>query len=176
MASIQSVIARMEGMIGTMPTTTFSSQRLSTWVEACKAVMRSDGLRDKTDWDFSVADPVIKTISSTSGVIYAGACTVYGALLEQDSADAEEDFIVFDDDADQSATFDGTAALANTVKFAFRPAAAGTDGTNEYHAFVFPTGLKFASYGCVASDGVDGTDTASGDIRGFFLYRTSASE
>lgn len=159
------IIPLMEGLVSTMPTN--ASQRVATWVELCKAIMRQQALRENTDWEFAVSTD----IDETGNVVRSGASTLYAGLIGTDSADAEVDWVVVTNAT--SNTLDGTAALDNTDFFVFELPAAATDGTEEFHSFVIPEGLVLGTGFTVAADGQDGANPAANDIRGWFLYRSA---
>ena len=82
MPGAQEIIERLEGLVATLPT---ASQRVSDGLEMVKVLLRSDGLKDKQDWQLG-NDP---TILQTTSVIYLGVSTVYAALIQNINADAE---------------------------------------------------------------------------------------
>ena len=168
MSYASAIWPNLEGIVSQQSGT---SQRVAMWVELCKAVMRSDVLKSKDDWAFTSSTDV----DQTGNDVETGA-RLYGLLVATNSADAETDFIVADDDSDGTVTLDGTAALVNTVQFAYNIPAAATDGVEEFHPFVFPEGLPFTDHMVFAADGRDGTDPATDDIRVWALYRTAVAE
>ena len=170
MPSPQAIMPVLEGMVSTQATGARGRMEPALWVETMKLLLRATGARDETDFEFALADDV----DQTANVISTAATFVFGALVEQDSADAERDFVVLvDADSD---TVDGTAANANTYIAMVQPRAAGTDGTPEYVGvaliggpdtlgFPLDTGLT------IGADGRDGTDPAADDLRVWTLYR-----
>jgi len=167
MASAAGVIPQLEGIVGTVPTN--AQQDAMTWVEMCKMIMRQVGLRDKTDWKFMVSDDP----DATANDVEDGA-VLYAALIDQASADASQDSVVFTNDAD------GTLAVAiadacSVPTLLYKVPAAGTDLTSEFWPLVFPKGIAFANHMCFGADGEDGTDADTGDLRAYLLFRTSTS-
>jgi len=161
------VIPQLEGVVSTVPSN--ATQTAMLWVDMCKQIMRQDGLRDKTDWAFTVSDDP----DATANDVEDGA-VLYGALIDQASSDASQDSVVFTNDAD------GTLAVAiadqcSVPTLLYKVPAAGTDGTSEYWPLLFPKGIAFANHMCFGADGEDGTDADTGDLRGYLLYRTSAA-
>lgn len=173
MASVHDVICRMEGMVSTLATGV-ASQGVGTWIEACKAVMRSPNLREQTDWEFKMV-PDIDETSAAGDTAPETGCTLYGLLVGQKSADASEDYIALCDDADGTiAAFAHTdSRFTDIPKIQLWLLAATTDGTEEYHGVVIPTGLVFTNYMSFAAEGEDGTNPATDDLRAWALYRTS---
>jgi hypothetical protein len=170
MPNVQSVISRMEGVIGTTPTSTLAYQSVSTWVSLCKQLLRSESLRDATDWEFTCSDDPDEDAND----VETGA-TLYAVLYEQASVDASPDIFVITDDADGTLAVsagDTVTVTASTIQF--MPPATATDGVPEYHGHIFVNGVSFTNHMCVGADGLDGTNPAAGDLRVWLLYRTTA--
>lgn len=160
------VIPTMEAVMNTVAG---AGESVALWVKTMKDIMLCGANKDQTDWEFEWSNAVIKT-----GPDLETGAVVYGIVLGQKSSAAEADFVVIDADADGTVTFDGTAALANTVVFATQLPATATDGTFEYHPYAFHKGLLIGTttHLCVLADGRDGTDTTTGDIEAYVLFRS----
>jgi hypothetical protein len=159
----------MEGMVSTTATEAGGRQEVGLWVELCKVLLRSPGLRDETDIQFEML-----SLTSTS-VLSTTATHLLAALIEQDSADSERDHVCFTD-ADTN-TFAGATALDITDLIIITPRVAGTDGTGEYVGFVLAGGPDTLGYPLntglsIGADGDAGTDVAAGDLRAWVLFRT----
>lgn len=163
MASIHSVITRMEGMVATMPNTTYAYQSVNTWVEGAKAIMRSTDNRDATNWNFLAVDAFVHT----AGNALTGAGTLYGVLVA--TADDQANWICINDNTTN--TFDGSAALDNEDLLALQVPAATTTGTESLHGFLFSMGVAFATGISIGADGLDGTNPGAGDMRAWLLFR-----
>lgn len=167
MATAAAVIPQLEGVVSTVPSG--AQQTAMLWVEMMKMVMRQEGLREKTDWAFTVSDDPDESANDVED-----GAVLYGALIDQASADASADTVVFTNDAD------GTLTVAHTdtcvvPTIAYKVPAAGTDLTSEFWPLVFPKGVAFANHMCFGAEGEDGTNADTGDLRGYLLYRTSAA-
>ena len=169
MPAPHAVIPVLEGLVSTMPTT--GRQVASEWVRMCKVIMHQTALRDETDWSvMALSDIDEDGAAETNTGDMPTMTNVYGLLVANGSAAAERNWVVVSDS--DTLTFDGTAALANTVVAAYQPDAAGTAGVEELHGMVWPFGLTLATGCTVAADGRDGTNPTLNDLRGWILYRT----
>jgi len=155
----------IEGMVATQATGAGGRQELGVWLEQVKALLRSPNVRDETDYQFVLADDV----DQTANVIDTAATHFLAMLVEQDSADAELDWVTCYD-AD-SGTFDGTAALANTQFLTLTLNDVATDGTPEYTGICLAQPFELATGLSIGADGQDGTDPALDDVRVWVLYR-----
>lgn len=167
MSTAAQIIPQLEGIVSTVPSN--AQQTAMLWVDMCKQIMRQPDLRDKTDWAFEVSDDP----DATANDVEDGA-VLYAALIDQASADASQDTVVFTNDAD------GTLTVAHTdtcvvPTLAYKLPAAGTDGTSEFWPLLFPKGIAFANHMCFGAEGEDGTDADTGDLRGYLLFRESTS-
>ena len=160
------VIPHLEGTVGQIAG---GKESAALWVKQMKEIMLLTVHKDQTDWSFGVSEDVDESANDieTGGVLY-------GLLIGTNSADAELDFFAVVDDADGTYTFDGTAALDNTVNYVTTLPAAATDGTEELHPFTFPEGISFTNHMVFGADGQDGTNPATSDIRAWYLIRTTA--
>lgn len=159
------LLPAIEGLVSTMPTN--APQAVAEWIKDVKSLLRLTSLRDQTDWAFEAS----ADIDESANVIRSGASTVYALLIGTVSADAEADFVCLTNDT--SNTYDGTAALDNVDVFVFNVPVAATAGTEEFHGFVFPNGIPCATGISLGADGLDGTNPATNDLRGWILYRES---
>lgn len=161
------VIPLMEGMVGSIAN---GKETASLWVKMCKEIMLATTHKDQTDWSFGCSEDVDESANDieTGGVLY-------GLLIGQNSADAENDVFAVVADADGTYTFDGTAAIDNTALFMYNLPAAATDNTEELHPFIFPMGIDISgtNHMCFGADGEDGTNPAANDIRAWYLIRTT---
>lgn len=167
MPAPETVIPRMEAILGSVAGGT---EDVALWLRLAKQIMLSASNKDQTDWEFALSSD----IDETGNDLETGA-TLYGMVIGTNAADAELDWVQVSDDGDGTLTFDGTAALVNDVKVAHYLPAAATDGTEELHPYLYPEGISFTNHMTVCADGQDGTNPATDDIRGWFLYRTAAS-
>src|SRR3989304_1979586 len=151
MSTPYEIFPRLEGIVGSIGTGV--KQPVALWVKQMKEVMLSDKNKDKTDWEFAVSED----IDESANDIETGG-KLYGILIGQNSADAETDFFVAANDADGTFTFDGSAALDNTVLFVTNLPAAATANTEEYHPFIFPHGISFSAHMVLGADGQDGAN------------------
>lgn len=157
------LLPAIEGLVSTMPTN--APQAVAEWIKDVKSLMRLTSLRDQSDWAFQASNDV----DESANVIASAASTVYALLIGTVSADAEGDIFCLTNDT--SNTFDGTAALDNGDRLAFNIPDAATAGTEEFHGFVFPSGIPCGTGVCLGADGEDGTNPATDDIRAWILYR-----
>lgn len=169
MANAVQVIPQIEGILATIPTASTSSQYVQTFVEMCKAIMRQPDLRDKTDWKFTVSDDPDESANDVED-----GAVLYAALIGQASADASQDHIVFTNDGDGTLTV-AAADACSVPTLLWKLPAAATDLTEEYHPVLFPKGVPFANHMCFGAEGEDGTNADTGDLKGFLLFRTSAT-
>lgn len=170
MPSPSAVIMAMEGMIATQATGAGGRQEPAIWVEMMKALLRAPGARDETDFQFVLADDV----DESANVIDAAATHILGILIEQDSADAERDFVVITDG--DSNTLAGESALDNDDVAVLQVRAAATDGTPEYVGVAYVGGPDTLGFPLdtgltIGADGRDGTSPAADDVRVWVLYR-----
>jgi len=163
MPAIGVVIPQLEGFVGSL--TGVEQRDGAAFVEMCKYIMRQETLRNATDWNFTGSADVDESANN----VLNGAGTLFGVLIGTDSADAELDLVVINDNT--SNTLDGTAALDNEDIFATILPAAATDGTREYHPYLFPEGIAYATGITIGADGDDGTNPAANDIHAYLVYR-----
>lgn len=161
MPGAEQIIERIDGLVSTLGG---AKQNVAVWAEQVKVLLRSDGLKDKTDWEFTPDETVIQATSS----IYVGASTVYGALIGTISADAEQDHVYITDVA--AGDFVGTAVDTDDWICVQLPACA-TAGVEEFHT-VLVEGIYYAAGIDVGADGNAGTNPGATDIRIWVLYRT----
>ena len=170
MATPAAIFPVLEGLAGVVPAT--GTQVVGEWIANLKQVLRSSPHRTYTDYAFQALSDIDEDGAvETNTAPLTTATSVYGLLLGTVATDAERDWVVVAD-AD-TLTFDGTAALANTVMAALQLAAAGT-GLESFEAVVWPNGIPLATGLTIAADGRDGANPAANDIRGWVLYRSTA--
>lgn len=174
MASVNSIIQRLEGYISTIANSgltgspaTNQTQAVSTWLEDVKSVMRAPANRDLTDWEIGIDGSVIKT--SADCLIYTGASTLYAALFGSIGNQAQW-YTIYDHAAK---TFDATAALDALTRGMVYQAAAASASYREYTGVVYPHGIAFATAISISSEDFDGTDSTANDDSVVVLYRTA---
>jgi hypothetical protein len=171
------VLEQLEGIVAannTPESTDISlSNNLNTWLECMKVVMHGSPQRTEDHWQVSgTASVVAIGVVAQLGAV-ATPCTLYGLLIGQNSADAEEDIICLSDAANTLADADQLDAMdvADDILY-YRPPVAATDGVREWHGLVFPEGIVFPTSIVAAAEGNNGTATAVGDIMIYTVYVT----
>ena len=165
----EQVCAVIDGLVGTMAISAKAGQKVAAFCQTCKDIVRMSGNRNVTDWKFQGLSDIDQDGSAETGATDLIAATyVYALLVGSVGDDAEIDWVALYD-AD-SATFDGTAALSNSV-FGVKAIPLGTTVEDYHVAFVDHAGFALATGLTVAADGQDGTNPATDDMRGWILYR-----
>src|SRR5512139_2797364 len=173
MANPEVVIPLLEGVVGSIAN---GSEAASLFVKGCKDIMLATKHKDQTDWVFTAVEDIDETSAATATAPESGAVP-YGLLIGQISADASEDYVAVCDDSDGTiaAFAHSDTRFVDVPKIQVWIQATATDGTEELWPYLFPKGIPFATYMSFVSDGEDGTNPATGDIRAWILYRTGAS-
>lgn len=166
------LIPTMEGTVGSIAG---GKQSISTWLQACKAIMKTGRNRNNDHWEFSSFLDIDETSAAPTASSIAAGATIYGILVGQNSADASEDILAICEDNDGAiAAFSAADTLAaNTNKIALTIPAAAVDGTEDLTGYLFMPGVTFTTFAAIVADGQDGTNPATDDIRVWILY-TSA--
>ena len=168
MPAVQIVIPNLEGIVGSIQGTQVgASQAVADWVRMCKIIMLSAANKDFTNWEFTVSED----IDQTANVIRSGASTLYAFLIGYNAATAGGDLLCISNAT--SNTFSGAAALDSDDVITFTLPAAATEGTEELHAVLIPGGKVMDTGLTVGADAQGGTDPATDDVRGWFLYRSA---
>jgi hypothetical protein len=168
----ETLIPTMEGTVGSLAG---GKQPISTWLQACKAVMKSGRNRNNDHWEFSSFLDIDETSAAPTASSIAAGATIYGLLIGQNSSDASEDILAICEDGDGAiAAFSAADTIvANTNKIVIQIPAAAVDGTEDLTAYLFFPGITFTTFAAIVADGYDGTNPAADDIRVWVLY-TSA--
>jgi hypothetical protein len=174
MASVNSIIQRLEGYVGTLANSGLTAspavnetQAVSTWLEQVKAVLRAPGNRDLTDWELYIDGSVIKT--SADCLAYTGASTLYAALFGTIGNQAQW-YPIYDHAAK---TFDATAALDALTRGMVYQAASASASYREYTGVVWAHGIAFVTAISIGAEDFDGTDSTANDNSVVLLYRTA---
>lgn len=162
------VIARLEGLAATFTNSGGNPpQSVATWVEACKAIMRSPLNRNRTTWDFVGTsidlDETEETIESSAGTLFA----VLGIKKTEDEAVI---FSTYDAANPTVASTDLNDAGTLTASFIVTGASATTA---VYGGAVYPHGIPHATAIVVAATELDeGTAIAVDSCQAFVLFTT----
>jgi hypothetical protein len=154
----------MEGILGSVAGTI---QPVAQWVKHAKELMLSGANKDKTDWEFDLSEDIDESANN----IRTGASTLYGGVIAYNAATAAGDLLCITNDTTN--TYDGTAALDATDLLVMNLPAAATEDTEEFHCFMLHEGKAFGTGLTVGADAQGGTNPATNDVRGWFLYRTA---
>jgi hypothetical protein len=149
------------------------SNNLNAWLEGLKVIMKYAPQRNSDHWFWSgTASLVDVGVVAQLGAV-AAPCTLYGVLLGQNSADAEEDIICLSDLANTLADADQFAAMDTADDMVYyRLPVAATDGVREWHGLLFPEGVAFPTSIIAASEGNNGTATVANDVAIITVYVT----
>jgi hypothetical protein len=171
------VLEQLEGIVAannTPESTDISlSNNLNTWLECMKVVVKGSPQRTEDHWQVSGTASLVDVGVVVQLGAVAAPCVLYGLLIGQNSADAEEDIICLSDAANTLADADQFAAMdtADDMLY-YRLPVAATDGVREWHGLVFPEGIVFPTSIVAAAEGNNGTATVAGDIMIYTVYVT----
>lgn len=169
MAFPHELIPRLEGLAGIIAARSpaaVDSQEIITWVEMCKQVMRQEAVRGLSTWEFTRSTDV----DESANQIITNACTVYAVLIESNAAAADRVSLT----NATSNTYDDTAALDAGDLLVLHANSSGTEATERWTGYVFPSGVTFDTALSVGADGIGGTNPAADDIDLFVLYTDDA--
>jgi hypothetical protein len=169
MASVAEICAKIDGMVGTMALSSNAGQAVACWIQHCKDIMRLPANRNLTTWKFQALSDIDEDGSTETGDADLIAATkVYGLMVGTVDVTAEHRWVaIYDAD---SATFDGTAALANSVATVLLIQDAASASAEEYYCATWQQGFSLGTGMTIASDGVDGANTEASELRGWVLY------
>ena len=171
------VLSHLEGIIAannTPESTDISlSNSLNAWLEGMRVIMKYAPQRLDDHWCVSgTASIVAVGVVAQLGAV-AAPCTLYGILVGQNSADAEEDILVLSDTANTLADADAFSAIDDADDMLYyRLPVAAVDGVREWHGLLFPEGIIFPTSIIAAAEGNNGTATVAGDIMLYTVYVT----
>ena len=169
MSSVSEVCAKIDGLLGTMALSTANGQAVSLWAQHCKDIMRLPGNRSLTTWKFQAISDIDEDGSTETGDADLIAATkLYALCVGCVDVTAEHRWVACYD-AD-SATFDGTAALANSVATVLLIQDAASAAAEEYYCASWQQGFTLGTGLTIASDGVDGANTETSELRGWVLF------
>jgi len=173
----QAILSHIEGVVAAnnqVEATDISlSNSINAWLEGLRVIMKYAPQRNDDHWCFSgTASIVAVGVVAQLGAV-AAPCTLYGILVGQNSADAEEDVIVLSDAANTLADADTFAEIdtADDILY-YRVPVAAVDGVREWHGLLFPEGIVFPTSIIAAAEGNNGTATIAGDIMLYTVYVT----
>jgi L-fucose isomerase-like protein len=173
----QALFPILEGIAGRLAN---ADQNVSDWVRMVKLQMSGANYRYNTDYGITLLEDVDET-----GEPQADATDLLAALVIMKGTIATDaaGWVVFVD-ADSN-TFDGTAALPNTVVAAIQVKDVANTGVNEYYPMIFfsgatqvstaakgLTGIRLNTGLTVSCDGVNGGNPATNALDVLIIYRT----
>ena len=183
----EQVISKMEGMVSFqlgIPGGSIASQGnqvVADWVRSLKTILKDPSKRYLTDFEFELMPDVDETGVETAIGTATHLCAILCEAVASTSADAGAWVVCVDASGN---TFDGTAALPNTVVAAVVLNTPTTTGVSEFTPVIFmagesgvaaaaysTSGIELATDLTISADGVDGANPATDAIRVWVLYR-----
>lgn len=177
MAQANATIFSLEGLVGSGlrgGANASSRQRVTTWLECMKSIMRSQGLRDATDWAIVATDDAVNAAASLD----ASGGTVYGVLIDSIYDVANEDLFVIVTNV--TGTLDATIVDLGAAPFGpdagqaiIRLPDAADTATPEFGTWLDPSGQVHPAGVFTCADGQEGTAPTALDVRVYVIYRDS---
>ena len=177
MPHVEQVIPQLESVIATSLRGTRVNQKqgIQVWLQMCKDLMRSTGLREATDWVFTV---VLDTVAADTQVDSSGG-TVYAVLVDSIYDTAAVPAVISVADSGGSAVLQGSAFDMGVEGGATHEAAIlkVNDSTTADEPFfacaIYPMGLVMPNDIHASADGEDDNAPVTNDIRTYILYRST---
>ena len=168
--TVAETIPILEGLVGNLDN---APQGVGVWLQCMKIVLRSQNLRNATDWDIDVNNDV----DDSTDEVEDGGATFYGMLVR--SVDTSDAGVVGIRDTTTAITFSSAAMNAAETaanEFAAVSVQAAASATlPSYGTYVDPMGIPCTLGITIGYDDVAGANPAANEVRTITVFRDATS-